>query len=89
MVSKEEFFNFQNQVRKHHRKCGAPNYIESCSVQEWGEVIEGGACAIKTGKGYLVLIRSDSPISSEEHLKHELTHIHDGEVDTGDIKSRV
>ena len=80
-VSKEEFFSFQNQVREHHERCGVPNHVEACSIKEWGEVVEAGACVIKTkDKGYMILIRSDfEPF--KDNLIHELKHIHNGDVE--------
>ena len=90
VVSKERFFNVMDQVREHHIKYSDPNYIETCIKQEWGKIVEASAFVINTDIGYLVLIRSDSPYPLEEDLKHELKHIHDGEVGTGieTIKSK-
>lgn len=81
VVPKEDFFDFQNQIRGHYIKLGRPDYIETESIKEWGEVVEGCACAVKSTDGYLVLVRSDSPHSLEEDLKHELTHIHNGDCE--------
>ena len=80
VVSKEVFLNFQNQLKEYHAKIGKPNHFETCVIKEWGTVVEGGACTIKIGEGYNVLIRSDQ-YSAEDSLKHEFRHIHDGEAD--------
>jgi hypothetical protein len=79
------FLNFLNQLRDHHAKIGKSNRFETGVIKEWGEMVEGAACAFRRpkaeGGGYVVLVRSDSPDPLEKHLEHEFKHIHDGDLE--------
>ena len=80
-VSKEEFKNFMDILRRHDEKVGAKDFIDFTMKDEWGETVEGSACSCRHGKGYLVLVRLDSPRSLEDELTHELQHIGSGDLD--------
>ena len=80
IVSPDEYVRLLADLAEHNARAGDRLSTLKAGIAEWGEVAEGAAGVLRTGSGFLILVRADSPYSLDEDLDHELAHIANGEV---------